>query len=53
MVKTIKPEVHEIRINSWRITDVFRCPKCSKKVPYPDYTCDDCNVRVKPVILFK
>jgi DNA-directed RNA polymerase subunit RPC12/RpoP len=52
MAKTIQPEVHEITVTSWRITDVFRCPKCSKKVKYPDYTCEHCNVKVKPIMNF-
>jgi DNA-directed RNA polymerase subunit RPC12/RpoP len=53
MAKTIPPEIHEVMVKSWRITDVFKCPKCSKKVPYPDYTCTDCNVKVQPKIFFK
>lgn len=42
----------EINIKSWRKTDKYPCPECSKKLSMPDYTCKNCNVKVKPIIKF-
>jgi len=31
----------------WRKTDKYYCPECGKKVSYPEYICNDCNVKLK------
>ena len=41
-----------ISIKSWRNTDKYPCPKCEKKLGMPDYTCKDCNIKLKPVMNF-
>jgi hypothetical protein len=48
----IEPVVIVLSVKSWRNTDKYSCPMCEKKLGMPDYTCKDCNVKVKPVIKF-
>lgn len=47
-----KPEIINITVKKWTIKDKYPCPKCSKKLGYPDYTCIDCNVKIKPKMNF-
>lgn len=42
----------EIKVKSWRNTDKYDCPGCSKKVSMPNYTCEDCGIKVKPIMKF-
>lgn len=44
--------IQKITVKKWTIKDKYPCPKCNKKVEYPEYTCENCNIKIKPVIKF-
>ena len=46
----VEPIVYEEikkMVTSWRNTDKYLCPKCSTKLSSPNYTCEDCKVKIK------
>lgn len=52
-----KPEKQEptelvIMVKSWRNTDKYPCPSCGKKVGMPTYTCEPCDIKLKPKMQF-
>ncbi len=50
-----KPEIHNIKVKSWKITDKFNCPKCGEKISMnskQDYICEPCNIQVQPIMNF-
>ncbi len=51
-LKNLYPEVIKITVKSWRNTDKYPCPKCGAKLGMPSYTCEKCNVKIKPVMNF-
>ncbi len=48
----IQPDVFIVSVKSWKNTDKYPCPKCNKKIGMPSYTCEDCNIKLKPVMNF-
>lgn len=47
------PTVIERPIKSWKQGDTYDCPQCNKKlIAAKDYTCNDCNIKVKSVMKF-
>lgn len=51
-LNNIYPEVVKITVKRWKNTDKYPCPKCGTKLGMPSYTCEKCNVKIKPVINF-
>ena len=48
--KKEEPTVCVIAIKKWKNTDKYPCPKCGKKIGMPTYICEDCNIKIKPVM---
>jgi predicted RNA-binding Zn-ribbon protein involved in translation (DUF1610 family) len=48
--KKEEPTVCVITIKKWKNTDKYPCPKCGKKIGMPTYICEDCNIKIKPVM---
>lgn len=47
-----EPEVIKITVRRWKNTDKYPCPKCGTKLGMPSYTCEKCNVKIKPIMNF-
>ena len=47
-----KPTEVNITVSSWRNTDKYPCPNCGAKLGMPDYTCEPCNIKIKPKVKF-
>lgn len=47
-----EPTIFIISVKKWKNTDKYPCPKCGKSIGMPTYICEDCNIKIKPVIKF-
>ncbi len=47
-----EPKIIIINVKKWENTDKYPCPICGNELGMPTYTCEKCNVKVKPVMNF-
>lgn len=45
-------EIVNIIVRKWTIKDKYPCTKCGKKLVYPLYECDKCQIKIKPKMTF-
>ena len=41
-----------ITVRKWTIKDKYPCPQCGKKLAYPNYICEQDNIKIKPKVQF-
>lgn len=42
----------QIMVKKWTIKDKYPCPQCNAKLAHPNYTCEKCQIKLKPKMQF-